>query len=135
MLWGMLWIIGGYGAAAAVLHLMYAAQKRRNHPRTAVTTYALITHNNEAQIEWYLRSLLFFSWLRGRRITVVLFDEASTDATIAIASKLASGNPHASIRIMNEGLEGYLAAHPDEAIVLYRITNRGNGEGLPVLQV
>lgn len=133
MLWGMLWIFGVYGAAIAILHLVYAAHKRR-HQVKSVTTFALITHNNETQLEWYLRSLIFISWLRGRRIAIALFDEGSTDTTVEIARKIANEQSHVEVRLMDVSLEAYLADHPDDPIVLHRVKGLGNGEGLSVLQ-
>jgi hypothetical protein len=134
MLWGMLWIVGVYGAAVVILHLLYAAHKRHNCEMPARTTFALITHNNETQIEWYLRSLLFVSWLRGRRIAIVLFDEDSSDDTLAIVRSIAKEQAGAVIQIADISLEEYLRSHLDDAIVLHRIKNSGNGKGLPVLQ-
>lgn len=134
MMWGLLWIIGCYGMAAAILHALHAAHIRRSGKQQAVTTFALITHNNEAQIEWYLRSLLFVSRLRGRKIAILIFDEQSTDDTVAIASRIGRENGHGGVTVMNQELDSYLMAHPEDAIILHRILNRGNGERLTVLQ-
>lgn len=133
MLWGMLWIVGGYGAAAVLLHIAHAVQKRRGR-KPAATTFALLTCNNEAQIEWYLRSLVFVSRLRGRMISIVLFDEQSVDDTLTIADKIANERSRADIRIMEESLDSYLAAHSNDRIVLYRISGIGSGQHLTVLQ-
>ncbi len=111
MLWGMLWIFGVYGAAIVMLHLVFSAHKRR-HRSSAKTTFVLITHNNDTQIEWYLRPLIFVSKLRGRQIGILLFDEGSTDSTLAICRRIAAERSQSDIQIMEESLEAYLAAHP-----------------------
>lgn len=133
MIWGMLWIFGVYGAVTIALHLVFAAHKRR-HGSKAKTTFVLITYNNETQIEWYLRSLIFVSRLRGRQIGILLFDEGSTDHTVAICRRIAAERSRYDIRIMDETLEAYLSSHPDEPVVIHRIKALGNGERLTVLQ-
>lgn len=51
--------------------------------------YILFTNQNQLRIEWYIRSLLFLSWLKGRTITITLIDEGSTDETLEIVQKLS----------------------------------------------
>ncbi|MDF2925413.1 MAG: hypothetical protein K0R57_4327 [Paenibacillaceae bacterium] len=135
MLWGMLWILGAYGAAIAILHLAHAACKPRpNNPKAI--TYALVTHNNEAQIEWFLRSLTFVSRLKGKPITIVVFDDYSTDGTLPVARKIADERNGVEIRLLHEGdLEPYLMEHADQATVVCRLDSLGNKKGLPVLQI
>jgi hypothetical protein len=133
MMWGMLWIFGIYGAAVAILHMMYAIHRNRNL-KQKTTYFALVTHNHEAQIEWYLRSLIFFSWLRGRPVSITVFDEESTDGTVDIVERFAEGREHVEIRIAEGSLETYLEGHQGDDVVLHRLNRLGKGEGLPVLQ-
>jgi hypothetical protein len=80
-----LWIAGMYALGLVFIHLVYYFQRKE----VKQTYFVFITNNNQAHIEWYLRSLQFFSWLRGRSIMITIFDEGSTDETIPIVFKLA----------------------------------------------
>ncbi|MNC46124.1 hypothetical protein D3C75_951270 [compost metagenome] len=131
VIWGLIAIIGAYGLAAAILHAAYAKHRRRSG--MACTTFVLIMRNNELQVEWYLRSLLFVSRLRGRKIQIAVSDEGSEDDTLAIVRRLAAGKEEGVIRILDSSVESYLAAHPNDPIVIHRIPQGGNGEGLAVL--
>lgn len=131
MIWGLLAIFGAYGLAAAILHTAYAIKQRRGG--VVGTTFLLITRNNELQVEWYLRSLLFVSRLRGRKIHIAVSDEGSEDDTLAIVRRLAAGKEAGVIRILDSSVEAYLADHPNDPIVIHRIPHGGNGEGLAVL--
>ncbi|WP_438447453.1 hypothetical protein [Gorillibacterium sp. sgz5001074] len=131
MIWGLVWIIGIYGAAVAVLHILYASHQKRE-PQT--TYFALVTHNNGTQIEWYLRSLIFFSWLRGRHISVTVFDEASTDDTVAVVRQFAAGRGNIKVEVAEGSLESFLEAHQGDAVIVHRVMTVGKDERLPVLQ-
>lgn len=133
MLWGMLWIFGIYGAAIVILHMLHAFHRTRN-VQPKLTYFALITHNNESQIEWYLRSLVFFSWLRGRPISIMVFDERSTDETVGIVERFAAERGNVDIRVAPNSLEDFLESHQGDDVVLHRLNTLGKGEGLPVLQ-
>lgn len=133
MIWGLLWIIGIYGATIAILHLIHAWHNGRTVKPTT-TYFALMTHNNETQIEWYLRTLVFFSWLRGRHISIVVFDEGSTDETLAIIRRFAAERGNVEIRVSTDSLEEFLEAHQDESVVVHRVNGLGKDEALPVLQ-
>jgi hypothetical protein len=131
MVWGLMWIIGIYGTAVIFLHMLYAIHKKRE-PK--VTYFALVTHNNGTQIEWYLRSLIFFSWLRGRPISITIFDEESVDETVDVVSRFAEGRDHVELHVSDGSLEMFLEAHQGDAVVVHRLMTLGKDEGLPVLQ-
>lgn len=133
MIWGLLWIIGIYGATVAILHCIHAWYNGRTAKPTT-TYFALMTHNNETQIEWYLRTLVFFSWMRGRQISIVVFDEGSTDETLTIIRRFAAERGNVEIRVSSDSLEEFLEAHQDEAVVVHRVNGLGKDEALPVLQ-
>lgn len=86
MILGLVWVMGCYAAGIALVHLLHWHWNRRGTERAA--HYILRTYNHQLQIEWYLRSLHFFSRLKGRPITVTVIDEGSTDDTLAIAERL-----------------------------------------------
>lgn len=130
---GLLWIVGTYGFCLAVIHAVYAVHKKKGI--VPETTYiALITHNNELQIEWYLRSLIFFSWLRGRHIAIAILDEGSTDDTLGIIKRLTQDSGRVQAIICEESLDDFLEAHQGDAVVVHRLRPLGKGEPLPVLQ-
>ncbi|MBP1157812.1 MULTISPECIES: hypothetical protein [unclassified Paenibacillus] len=86
MMLGLVWIMGCYAAGIVLVHLLYWRWKRRGTEPAA--HYVLRTYNNQLQMEWYLRSLYFFSWTKGKTITVTIADEGSTDDTLAIVDRL-----------------------------------------------
>lgn len=131
MIWGLMWIIGIYGAAVAILHILYATQ-RSHDPKT--TYFALVTHNNGTQIEWYLRSLIYFSWLRGRHIAITVFDEGSTDDTVPVVRHFAAGRTNVTIEVAEGSLEAYLEAHLGDEVIVHRVMTVGKDDGLPILQ-
>lgn len=128
----LLWIIGIYGFCLAVVHAVYAFQQRQGYePRT--TYFALSTQNNETTIEWYLRSLVFVSWLRARHIAIVVFDEGSTDETLTIVRHLANKRPLLRVDIAEESLEAFLEKHGQDSVVIHRLPRLGKDEPLPLL--
>lgn len=133
MWWGLLWIFGIYGACIGILHAIHARYKAKGK-RQPVTVVALVTRNNEAQIEWYLRSLLFFSWLRGRLVSIVIIDEGSEDGTLWMIERFARAHVHADIRVADGDLEDYIQRYEPERILVHRLSSLGNERGLPVLQ-
>lgn len=129
----LLWIVGIYGVCVAAIHAVYAYKRRQGYePRT--TYFVLSTQNNETTIEWYLRSLVFVSWLRARHIAIVIFDEGSKDETIAIIQRFAE-RCAASVRIefAEESMEEFLEQHKQDAVVLYRLPSMGKDKPLPLL--
>jgi hypothetical protein len=62
----------------------YAAQQPLH-----IQQYVLVSNDNQLQIEWYIRSILFFSWVKGKSIHITVVDEESTDDTLKIIEKLA----------------------------------------------
>lgn len=133
MMMGLLWIIGIYGACIAILHAVHAWLRRKG--TTAGTTYfALITHNNQSQIEWYLRSLIFFSWLRGRYVSIAVFDEGSTDDTLAIVERMAVSRMNVEVRLSTESWDAYMEAHKDDAVIVHDLSRLVQDEPLPLLQ-
>lgn len=131
MIWGLLWIIGIYGTAVAILHILYATHKSHK-PET--TYFALVTQDNGAQIEWYLRSLIFFSWLRGRQISITVFDEGSTDDTVEVVRRFVVERSNVRIEVAEGSLEAFLEAHQGDAVIVHRVIAVGKDEGLPILQ-
>lgn len=84
MVAGILLIIGSYSLAAIGVHWAYYFNRSLRSGRKNVV---LIVRNNEKNIEWAVRSLLFYSWMRGRDICIYFLDEGSTDDSMKIAER------------------------------------------------
>jgi len=132
MVVGLICIIGFYGLAVLLMHGCYA--RFRGKGRKPVH-YVLVTNNNETQLEWYVRSLLFFSWLKGKPIFLVIADEGSTDGTLAIARILKRHEPAIDIVEWADSvrLDRLLAGLKDEAVVTVRLGNDRKLQQIPLL--
>lgn len=86
MVVGLLTIFGVYGLSVLLMHLVYWGCR---HKMAEPFQYVLVTKDNQLQIEWYLRWLLFFSKLKGRDVRIVVFDQGSSDDTLSIVQRLA----------------------------------------------
>lgn len=119
MMTGFLLIVGVYGFCAACIHLLHAVQKRTERNRTV--HLAVVTRNQEPTIEWYLRSYLFVSWLKGRQTTITVFDDGSDDATVEIVRRLAKERPQISLELTADGLDRFLDERRDQRVLLARL--------------
>ncbi|WP_010499453.1 hypothetical protein [Paenibacillus elgii] len=124
MMLGLAWIIGCYAAGVAIIHWLHWQWRRYGKPRT--THYVLQTYNNQLQVEWYLRSLYFFSWMKGKAISVTLADEGSTDDTLDIARRLSLEHQLSICTIAERDLEKWALKHADEQVVVVRL-NQNEG--------
>jgi hypothetical protein len=121
MMLGLLWIFGCYGSAVILLHMYYRWSRRTSRKSSHVV---LITRNNQTQIEWYIRSLYFFSRFKGRDIATTIMDEGSTDETVAILERLSHVHPMRiemvpSFRTMDDVLK----EHEQEELIVVRLSN------------
>lgn len=85
MIEALLWIIGSYGTCIALVHIAHAWGQRKVKP---IRHFVLVSHNNQLQVEWYVRLLLLFAWVKGQPMKITVVDEGSTDDTISIVSKI-----------------------------------------------
>ncbi|WP_248929409.1 hypothetical protein [Paenibacillus hamazuiensis] len=131
MMVGLLWIVGSYAAAIAFVHWMYRISRGK---RKRLTHYVLVTLNNQLQMEWYLRSLFFFSRMKGRSISVTIVDEGSTDETLDIARRI-SHEKDVFIRVEEgfEGFDSYMAEHMDEEVVVVKLSGVDDIRKAPLL--
>lgn len=88
----LLWIISAYALSMLAVHLVHAWNQRRAKGPVCKRV-VLITHNQQHQVEWVLRSLLFCNWLKGRHIELIVIDTGSSDLTMRIVSRLAERTP------------------------------------------
>jgi hypothetical protein len=118
MLIGLLWIAGIYVFSLVLIHTVYGFQ-RKEFQRTY---FVFITKNNQAHIEWYLRSLQFFSWFRGRSIVITIFDEGSTDETIPIALKIAKESNFMDVYESTGTMDAFIKNHQDDSMILLELS-------------
>lgn len=87
MLEGLLSVVSCYGLSILLVHILYWYVHRTSHPIKR-EHYVLISDHNQLQMEWVLRCLWLYSWIKGKNVSVTLIDHCSTDDTLAIARKL-----------------------------------------------
>lgn len=119
---GLLWIVGCYGLSIAVLHILFGSRKASSKKAARVL---LITKNNENQIEWYIRSLFFFSRVKGWELQTTVIDKGSSDDTLKIIERLSHTFPLEICSDSNyESVDYYLHQHEMEAVIVVNISNR-----------
>ncbi|MGF7049088.1 hypothetical protein J2T13_003596 [Paenibacillus sp. DS2015] len=85
----LIWIIAIYGLAVAIVHGLYALRKLKgNSVQEHCIHYILVTSNHEGQVEWYVRALQLYGYLRGKIIYITVVDDASSDDTVRIIQRL-----------------------------------------------
>ncbi|HEY2494671.1 MAG TPA: hypothetical protein VGI33_17400 [Paenibacillus sp.] len=85
----LVWIVAIYGLAVAIIHGLYAIRKMKgNVAQERCIHYILITSNHERQVEWYVRALQLYGYLRGIPIYITVVDDASSDDTVRIIQRL-----------------------------------------------
>jgi len=119
MMLGLLWIFGSYAASIALVHWCY---RRHRVNGRKITHVLLITHNNQLQVEWYIRSLLFFSRLKGRDVHVTIADEGSTDDTLAIAERFREESDLDICTLVSaDSLDEWIRQHEDKQVIVVRL--------------
>lgn len=122
MILGLLWIFGIYAASIALVHWCYRRQRKELRQ---VTQILLITYNNQSEVEWYIRSLNFFSRLKGRGIHVTVADEGSSDETLAIAERFREELHLDICRFDTAGaLDAWIGEHEDEQVIVVRLSHQ-----------
>jgi hypothetical protein len=131
MIIGLLWIVGSYAVGIALVHWMHRKSQKR---RVRFTHYVLMTRNNQLHMEWYLRSLYFFSSLKGREISVTIVDEGSSDDTLEIAERIGH-EKDVPIRFESgeEAMETFVANHLDEEVVVVKLSGIDDARNISLL--
>jgi len=89
----LLWIVGCYGLAVAVVHLVHRLQNKLRGDKQAPWMHVVIvSRNDERHMEWIIRAYCWFAWLKGKRLQFTVVDNGSTDDTSAIISRLIHHN-------------------------------------------
>ncbi|MEK3719081.1 hypothetical protein [Paenibacillus sp. FSL H8-0034] len=119
MMVGLLWIVGSYAASIVLMHWYYRRELQASPKKVYVW---LITYNNQTQVEWFIRSLQFFSKLKGRDIQMIVADQGSTDETLAIAERLRV-TYQIEIQSFDEQntLDEWIARHDDQQVMVIRL--------------
>jgi hypothetical protein len=127
---GLLWIVGCYGVSIVLLHLIYGIRYRKRNEASRVL---LITRNNQLQIEWYIRSLFFFSRIKGRDIAATILDDGSTDDTMKIIERLSQRHT-LDVEVYPQGrsLEELLEEHENEDLLVVNLSNRDDLVEIPL---
>jgi hypothetical protein len=130
MVIGLLWIFGIYGFCTACIHVLHwlgrGAYTGRDfeYSKRKTIYVVLATLNNQLQIEWYVRSYLMVSLLRGRLIDLTVFDAGSTDDTLPIVQRLAKTRDNIKVEATSEGLEAFIEAHQADQVVQLHLIGR-----------
>jgi hypothetical protein len=130
MIIGLCWIIGSYAACILMVHLMRRIPLWQPKGKAPVH-YLLLTRNNQTQIEWYLRYLVFIAWWEGRPLKVTLADDGSTDDTLAIAGRLRES---LSITVLDDASspEELFRRYMNECTVVMNLRNRNDLVEVPL---
>ncbi|WP_052339845.1 hypothetical protein [Gorillibacterium massiliense] len=132
MVVGFLIIVGIYGACAALIHLFHARQAgKENAPQYRLV---LITHNNQAQIEWYVYAYLFVSWLRGRQTVIDIFDDGSDDETWTILERIAERNSDVRLHMGTLELNDFLEKHQEDHLLVLHLEKLDISPKMPLYQ-
>jgi hypothetical protein len=126
---GLFAIIAGYGAVIVMLHICYHRVRRSSGRGARKQSHVvLITHNNQSQIEWYVRSLYFFSSLKGRPIDTTVLDEGSTDDTLRIVERLSLKHPmhigHSGADAEGDAVDEFLRQHEQDEVIVVRLQHQ-----------
>lgn len=127
---GLLSIIGCYGISIALIHLLFGFRNRRSKKPTNVV---LVTRNNQSQIEWVIRSMFFFSRMKGKQVRATIIDEGSSDETREIIERLSQTH-ELELRIETDwdAIDRFLREHDDDPVVLIHLSNREDLVKVPV---
>ncbi|KRE97969.1 hypothetical protein ASG89_29135 [Paenibacillus sp. Soil766] len=126
---GLLCIFGCYGLSVTVLHLLL-----RKGTKKKPATVLLVTKNNQNQIEWVIRSLFFFSRVRGNQVKATIIDEGSSDDTREIIERL-SQTYALELRLQSDydAVDRFLSQHDEDPVVLVHLSNREELVKIPVV--
>ncbi|WP_409343768.1 hypothetical protein [Paenibacillus sp. MBLB4367] len=132
MIVGLLLIFGLYGLGAALVHVCYALEQNKKRKRTI--RFILVTRNNEQHVEWYLRSLRFFSRWRGCHVAIAVFDDGSTDDTLHIARQYGRTRNYVDIYDRTDDLDRYMDERHGERLIVLQLHLLTPFKRLAVLQ-
>lgn len=134
MVQGALWFVGIYAVGIGLVHLSHLMFQRGE---MKVMHYVLITHNNQLQVEWLMRSILWFSWMKGKNIKISVLDTGSSDDTLAIVKHMTL-HRYVTVKVEQSPLdvENYLAAQQEEGqeVVAFELSKLEDIRKMPLFQ-
>ncbi|QMV41689.1 hypothetical protein [Cohnella cholangitidis] len=122
----LLWIVGFYAAAVALVHwvIRRGSALDRHH-------YVLVAGNHQMQIEWYIRALQQFSRRTGTEIGITVVLDQSTDDTGKIMERFArGGNGIEWVRSEGGQLDNRRAS--DQKVVWVELARKDDVDRLPL---
>lgn len=78
----LFWIAIIYGLAIIIVHRLYATTYKSKGNRQKEQEYILITCNHERKIEWYIRALWLYAFVKGKKLRIHVIDHGSSDDTV-----------------------------------------------------
>ncbi|WP_419875581.1 hypothetical protein [Candidatus Pristimantibacillus sp. PTI5] len=94
----LLLVIGCYALAALSVHLAYRIWRGRQQ---SSKHYVLVAGDRQKNMEWYVRSLFYFSRRMGKDVQLTIVDRGVTDETLAIVERLARDGKE--VRVHSKG--------------------------------
>lgn len=134
MVQGVLWFVGIYVMGIGLVHLSHLLYQRGE---MKVVHYVFITHNNQLQVEWFMRSILLFSWMKGQNINISVLDTGSSDDTLAIIKYLTL-HRYVTVKVQQSpgDIEDYLASQEGEGqeVIAIELSKQEDIRKLPLFQ-
>lgn len=132
MVTGLLCIFGTYAIGIVLVHLLH--NHYQEYPDKPIH-YVILTRDNQMQVEWYLRSLLFFSWIKGRNVMITILDHDSSDDTVQIVERL-SVSDFTGLQMVkltsDDTLEVFLSSHMEEDCIIFNLINDESLKPIPL---
>lgn len=87
----LIWIAVIYGLAIAIVHGLYARsyKVKGNRQKEYNNNYILVTLNHERKIEWYVRALWLYTFLKGKELRILIIDHGSSDETVRMIRRMS----------------------------------------------
>ncbi|WP_127568963.1 hypothetical protein [Paenibacillus xylaniclasticus] len=81
-------VLGSYVLAALSVHLIRYLDLRKNTSRSR--HYILFARNHETRMEWFIRSIRWFSYRSGIDVRITVVDCGASEETLAIVGRFAA---------------------------------------------
>lgn len=90
----LLLVIGCYALAALSVHLAYRIWRGRQQ---SSRHYVLVADVQQKNMEWYMRSLFYFSRRMGKNVRLTIVNRGVTDEMLAIVERFARGGNEVNV--------------------------------------
>lgn len=132
MVQGALWFIGIYVMGIGLVHLSRLLFRRGE---MKVKHFVFITHNNQLQVEWFMRSVLLFSWMKGTNIKITVLDMGSDDDTLAIVRRLTDQR-YVTVNVQQTAgdIDDYIASQAGQEVIVMELNKMEDIRKMPLFQ-